>query len=128
MMATPYKLSLSLANTLYSRVNEGAILNHEFEPPKWGYLVCVKEGPRFENTPDVMPTQVAKFIEKNLGKPPYYFSLRFFTVDRDEKTGKVFFDLCEQCATLEAAKEMAEYYNEYGIWDVVNKTEIVVKP
>jgi hypothetical protein len=127
MMATPYKLSLSLANTLYSRVNEGAILNHKFEPPKWGYLVCRKEGPRFEKTPDVMPTQVAKFIEQNLGKPPYYFSIKYFGIARDTRTGRVYFDLYEQCANLEYAKSLAKDEAETCIIDVANETEINVE-
>jgi hypothetical protein len=96
-------------------------------PPSGAIWSAERRAQGSRTPPDVMPTQVAKFIEQNLGKPPYYFSIKYFGIARDTRTGRVYFDLYEQCANLEYAKSLAKDEAETCIIDVANETEINVE-
>jgi hypothetical protein len=116
---------LILANTLYQGAGENRVLNHEYEPPKWGYLVCIKEGPTFPSLPDVKPTEVGRFIDENIGNIPH--PLHFFRASTNG-LGGVYFDLYEQCASLEYAEKLARSEFQTEILDIVNKKVIIVQP
>jgi hypothetical protein len=119
------ELSRTLANSLYQKCGEGASYNSSFETPKWGYLVTIEMGPSYENAVSVNPQEVAKFIEKYLGR--VHHPIFFFTAWKGEKTECVYFDLQEQCANEEYAIELAEEKSQPFIWDVQNNKKISVK-
>ena len=110
------KLSKAIANTLYAGVNKAALLNSEFETPKWGYIVSLKEGPTFKTVTDVEVTKVAEFVEKNMSHPP--MPVHYFGVYIHPETREVHFTVCEQCARLEFATEVAKKSGFNSIFDV----------
>lgn len=118
------RTSRVLANSLYQKCKEGVSYNPKFENPQWGYMVVIKAGPVFKKPQDVNVLKVAAFIEKNLYSTTHHHPLHFFGVWTDKETGKIHFDLSEQCAREEFALELAQLEGQIAIWDVENKKEI----
>ena len=124
MKATKTEKAKTLANSLYQRCNEGASYNSEFNSPKWGYMVSLKDGPVFDSVTGVDIQEVITFIEENL--PSMDFPLFYFGVWIDPKTGKVYFDLVEQFCNLDNARGAAQARSQIAIYDVDNKQDITI--
>ncbi len=122
MDTTNIKKARALANSLYQKCNEGKSYNSQFDSPKWGFMVSLKDGPVFDSVTDVDTGKVIAFIEENL--PSMDFPLFYFGVWKDSETGKVHFDLVEQFANLDNARGAAQARGQVAIYDVDNKEDI----
>ena len=124
MKTTNIKKARALTNSLYQRCNEGATLNAQFDSPKWGYIVSLKDGPIFDSITGVNTEEVVRFVEANL--PSMDFPLFYFGIWINPATGKVHFDLVEQFANLDNARGAAQARKQIAIYDVDNKQDITI--
>jgi len=123
MRANEINLHLAIANNLFSNTAHfgGCSINRDFEAPKTGYLVSVKDGLVFDNVSTINEHELSIFVKDNLSADNCYFGGWI-----DQQTRKVYFDLSANFKSMDKAIELAKQKNQIAIWDLNENKEIRV--
>lgn len=124
MRAFNIPLHLQLANSIYTQtaLSGGVSINADFEQPKTGYLVSIKDGLVFDSISLVNVHELSAWIKENtINNENYYFGGWI-----DQQTKKVYFDLSANYKYLNEAIDLAKQKNQLAIWDLNENKEIRV--
>ena len=116
---------LSLANSLYTQtaLNGGCSINVDYQSPKSGYLVSIKDGLVYDNISSVNVHELSAWIKENLtNKDNVYFGGWI-----DTETKKVYFDLSQNIQDRLKAIAAGTLYNQIAIYDVSTQCETRLK-
>lgn len=123
-LKTAVNSSLALANALYAGAGNfgGTTIDAGYNKPKLGYLTAINKGLEFKNLSSVNEHTISKWIEKNKSftkQNGYYFGSW-----KDEKTGKVYFDIVGCFSHFVTACKVAKKFEQIAIWNVLGEVEI----
>lgn len=123
MRANEINLHLAIANNLFSNTAHfgGCSINKDFEAPKTGYLVSVKDGLVFDSISAINEHELSIFVKDNLTADNCFFGGWI-----DQQTRKVYFDLSANFQSIEKAIDLAKQNNQIAIWDLNENKEIRV--
>ena len=125
MRANEINLHLAIANNLFSNTAHfgGCSINSNFESPKTGYLVSVKDGLTFNSQSEVNEHEISIFVKENL---PLCTENNYFGGWKDQQTKKQYFDLSLNTQSFDFAIQVAIQNKQLAIWDLNENKEIRV--